>query len=269
MQRFWNEILNFSQSLTQQVGEGLLEDFGKVVGKEKEDGSVVTIADQQADAQIREAIQTHFPHHGILTEEAQEAIFRGTEWCWVVDPIDGTNNFTCGIPLWGISLGLLFQGSPLFGYLHFPALHQSYHGFDDPVGTLQVPSGVFCNGKPMEPRPQNLGNNELFTCCSRSLQWVKTGLPYKVRMFGSSVYEAVCVATGQTLGAVTATSKIWDIAGAYPLVQATGAAWLPLVADPFPLVKGHDYLRDSFPFLVLANTTLEPALRGFIDFSKG
>lgn len=268
MQRFWNEILNFSASLTQQVGAELLEDFGKVAGKKKEDGSVVTVADQRADGQIREAIQAQFPHHGILTEESEAAIFPGTDWCWVVDPIDGTNNFTCGIPLWGISLGLLFQGMPVFGYLHFPALHESYHGLDGQVAAGEIPREVFCNGEPFKPRQENLGNNELFTVCSRSLGWVKKGFPYKIRMLGSSVYEAACVASGRTLGAVTATSKIWDIAGAYPLVRASGAAWFPLATDPFPLVNGHDYLRDSIPFLVLARAELEPSLREFIAVPK-
>lgn len=267
MQRFWNDVLNFSESLTQSVGEALLADFGKVAGRKKEDGSVVTVADQKADVHIREAIATTFPTHGILTEESEQAIFPGTEWCWVVDPLDGTNNFACGVPLWGISLGLLFEGTPVFGYLHFPILNQNYYGFYCGQDKLATPRGAFLNGEAIPSRRESLGNNELFTVCSRSLGWLKNGFPYKVRILGSSVYEFASIATGRVLGAIVATPKVWDLAGTYPLVQAAGASWHAIGAMPFPLQEGHDYLRDSFPSFVIARTDLEMQFRKYIDLS--
>ena len=128
MEQFWSSVFTFSQSLTAEVGTTLSKEFGKVQATHKPDGSLVTASDQWADEQIRSAIAQQFPDHGVLTEETQH-IFPDTEWCWVVDPIDGTTNFTRGIPVWGISLGLLYRGTPVFGYVHFPILQQSFHGF--------------------------------------------------------------------------------------------------------------------------------------------
>src|SRR5881398_656753 len=111
MTDFSVSVLNFSQKITSTVGSQLLKDFGQVQASQKADGSLVTQADQWADETIREAIASHFPDHGILSEEAEHK-FPDTEWCWIIDPLDGTTNFTRGIPIWGISLGLLYQGTP-------------------------------------------------------------------------------------------------------------------------------------------------------------
>ena len=109
MSDFWTTVLDFAQATTARVGAQLLQDFGQVQASEKADGSLVTKADQWADQEIQHAIASAFPSHGILSEEG-EHIFPGTEWCWVIDPLDGTTNFTRGIPIWAISLGLLYQG---------------------------------------------------------------------------------------------------------------------------------------------------------------
>ena len=105
MTDFWTTVLEFSQTTTVRVGKQLIQDFGQVKAVQKADGSLVTQADQWADREIRDAITVNFPGHGILTEEGKQ-VFPGTEWCWVIDPLDGTTNFIRGLPIWSISLGL-------------------------------------------------------------------------------------------------------------------------------------------------------------------
>ncbi|WP_275949814.1 inositol monophosphatase family protein, partial [Vibrio cincinnatiensis] len=78
------------------------------------DGSLVTVDDLWSDQELRQRIAVQFPDHGVLTEENAH-IFPANDWCWIVDPIDGTTNFARGIPIWGISLGLLYRGTPVFG----------------------------------------------------------------------------------------------------------------------------------------------------------
>ncbi len=265
MQFFWENVLNFSKAITHQVAKDLLADFGKVSGVEKEDGSVVTIADKRADQQIRQAVQDKFSDHGILTEESETAIFPGNDWCWVVDPLDGTNNFAHGIPLWGISLGLLYQGTPVFGYTHFPPLQQSYYGFYPIHPDLDGACGAFFNDKPLHPRKEELGHNQFFIFCSRSIHLAKKDFPCKIRMLGSGVYEFILVAGGVCLGAVSATPKVWDIAGAYPIVQATKASWKSFKPNPFPLEVGRDYLRTPFPLLVVARPELEDQFEPYFE----
>jgi myo-inositol-1(or 4)-monophosphatase len=110
MQAFWDQVFTFSQTITTEVGTRLLDAFGSAHAEEKPDGSLVTEFDKWSDERLRMAIQETFPDHGVLSEETTH-IFPDNDWCWIIDPIDGTTNFTQGIPLWAVSLGLLYQGT--------------------------------------------------------------------------------------------------------------------------------------------------------------
>ena len=125
---FWDRVLSTCDKLCDRVGGRLLQDFGTLQAIEKSDGSLVTAADQWSDAELRQGIQLAFPDHGVLSEETIH-IFPDNDWCWVIDPLDGTTNFTRGIPLWGISIGLLYQGTPVFGFVRMPTLRQSFYGY--------------------------------------------------------------------------------------------------------------------------------------------
>jgi len=254
MTNFWDSILSFARVTVERVGQQLLQDFGSVQADEKDDGSLVTKSDKWADAEIRSAIASAFPTHGILSEEGEQ-VFPDTEWCWVVDPLDGTTNFARGIPIWGISLGLLYRGTPVFGCVHLPPINQSFHGFFAPelAGGVfdNMPQGAFLNGQPIRPSADKMSGNHFFNLCSRSVG-IAPHLPSKVRMLGMASYNFLTVASGAVLGGVEATPKIWDIAGSWVIVKAAAAVWLPLESQGiFPLEVGKNYGRISYPTLVM------------------
>ena len=93
----------------------------------KSDDSPVTIADKEAETVMRQLIEATFPDHGIIGEE------HGTwnpdaEFVWVLDPIDGTQAFATGKPLFGTLIALLHQGVPLIGLIDMPALNERWVG---------------------------------------------------------------------------------------------------------------------------------------------
>jgi myo-inositol-1(or 4)-monophosphatase len=261
MTDFWDQILELAQAVTGQVGQRLQQDFGQVQADQKADGSLVTQSDQWADRTLRAAIASQYPHHGILSEEGEHT-FPGTDWCWIIDPLDGTTNFTRGIPIWGISLGLLYQGTPVFGYVDFPPLQQTFHGFwqaRDSLwdGKTERPNGAFLNQRPIHTRPDQPGSNQFFSLCARSTSVLQNPFPCKIRMLGSASYNFLTVAAGATLGGVEATPKIWDIAAAWAIVQAAGGSWLALDAKPiFPLEVGQNYGDRPYPTLVASQPDL-------------
>lgn len=262
---FWQDVLNFSQQTTAVVGQQLLRDFGQARADEKADGSLVTASDRWADQTLREQIHDRFPHHGVLSEEV-EHIFPGTEWCWIIDPIDGTTNFTRGVPLWGISLGLLYQGIPVFGYVAIPPANQAFYGFLPGGSGLTCTQAAYQNGQSLHPSQEAPGKNQLFSLCARSTAVMAQPFPCKIRMLGVATYNLLTVAAGYSLGAVEATPKIWDIAAVWAIVQAAGASWLPLDGrSPFPLSAGEDYSHRSYPTLVSAQAawieTFEPLVK--------
>ena len=271
MTDFWTTILDFAQATTTRVGTQLLKDFGQVQASQKTDGSLVTQADKWADLEIQDAIASTFKNHGILSEEGDH-IFPGTEWCWVIDPLDGTTNFTRGIPIWAISLGLLYQGTPVFGYVYLPTLAQAFHGYwyggtefsRDVITPIPEP-GAFLNHCPISTSTDSPSNNHFFTICARSLRVVQQGFPCKIRMLGVASYNLLTVATGATLGGVEATPKIWDIAGAWVIIQAAGGTWVPLHSEPlFPLTTGQNYGDRPYPTLVVSRPELVPVFQPLV-----
>jgi myo-inositol-1(or 4)-monophosphatase len=261
---FWTTITAFAESTTHRIGAQLLEDFGHTTASEKKDGSLVTQSDRWADEALRSAIAQAFPDHGVLSEEV-EHIYPDKDWCWVIDPVDGTTNFARGLPIWGVSLGLLYRGTPVFGYVYFPPLQQSFHGFWQGPSGLEMPSGAFLNGKPIHATREAITQNHFFNLCARSIGILKNPFPAKVRMLGVATYNLLTVAAGATLGGAEATPKIWDIAAVWVIVQAAGAVWHPLESEPiFPLTVGQNYGDRSFPTLVVGYPELVPVFEPLV-----
>ncbi|HIK43512.1 MAG TPA: inositol monophosphatase family protein [Leptolyngbyaceae cyanobacterium M65_K2018_010] len=252
MDIFWQTVLAFAQSTTKTVGQKLLDDFGHVQADLKADGSLVTDSDRWADKALRTAIKTQFPDHGVLSEEV-EHIFPDTDWCWIIDPIDGTTNFTRGIPIWGISLGLLYRGIPVFGYVALPPLGQAFHGYWPGESGLAMPTGAYLNGRSIQTTAAAPDKTQFFSLCARSTQVMTQPFPCKIRMLGAASYNLLLVAAGWAIGAVEATPKIWDIAAVWAILQAAGGTWVALDGvDPFPLAVGKDYGSQPYPTLVTA-----------------
>ena len=254
--KFWEQILSFCQQTTQVVGDRLIEDFGQIQAEQKEDGSLVTKADRWADRVFREAIDSTFPNHGVLTEETTH-IFPDTDWCWIIDPIDGTTNFTRGVPIWGISLGLLYKGTPVFGFVHIPCLKQTFHGFWDGDSGLTIDTGAYLNNQPIFTSKDDPSKSHLFNLCARSLAILKQPFPCKIRMIGVASYNILLVAAGAAIGGVEATPKIWDIAAVWVILQAAGGSFVALNDKPiFPLQVGVNYSNYSFPSLAVSRPEL-------------
>jgi myo-inositol-1(or 4)-monophosphatase len=97
----------------------LLAATGRVDVEPKQDGTPVTDADLDADALLLRAVRDAFPTHGVLSEERDTVVPTG-DWCWVIDPIDGTSNFVAGLPYWCVSVALTLEGRPVLGVVDAP-----------------------------------------------------------------------------------------------------------------------------------------------------
>ncbi|HEY9641827.1 MAG TPA: inositol monophosphatase family protein [Coleofasciculaceae cyanobacterium] len=262
----WTKIVEFAEATTARVGAHLLKDFGQAQAVEKADGSLVTRSDRWADEALRQAIAQAFPKHGVLSEEA-EHIFPANDWCWIIDPIDGTTNFTRGIPIWGISLGLLYQGTPIFGHVYLPPLGQAFHGFWPGNSGVACPTGAFLNHRPIHTSVDQPDGNQFFNVCARSTAVLQKPVPCKIRMLGVATYNLLMVAAGVALGGVEATPKIWDIAAVWAIVQAAGGVWVALEPEPiFPLEVGQNYGNRAYPTLVVSQAELVSTCRPLVQF---
>ena len=92
----------------------------------KPDRSPVTVADRAIEREMRRLIKEHFPSHGVLGEEYGNSA--GSEFTWVLDPIDGTKSYLCGLPLFGTLIALLHGQQPVLGVIDMPAMDERWTG---------------------------------------------------------------------------------------------------------------------------------------------
>lgn len=114
-----------------------------VVVEEKPDASPVTVADRAVESELRRLITAEFPQHGIVGEE-YDAYQPDAEYLWVLDPIDGTKAFICGIPVFGTLIGLTRGGQPILGVIDQAVLDERWVGGEHHATRF--------NGKPIHTR---------------------------------------------------------------------------------------------------------------------
>lgn len=251
-------LYQFAHSLADQAAGLLLGWFGKTTASTKYDGSFVTQADLEVDRLIHQAVASRFPGHGLLTEETA-LVYRGDEFTWVVDPLDGTNNFANGLPLWGCSIALLHQGQPLLAVLDFPPIGQRYSAVRG--------HGAVWNGQPVQVQPPaELHGNHFFIVDSRSFRLLDFSVQPKARLLGCAAYDLVAVSSGVAVGCCELLPKIWDLAGAWLILSEAGASVAPLLSGVtiFPMQEGADYADRVFPLLAAATPALWQTLRSGI-----
>lgn len=109
----------------QAASDIALQYFGSTTTEVKGSGeynemTIVTKADTECEQIIRTILSTAYPEHRIFGEEHGFSGPEDSEYTWYIDPIDGTSNFSRNIPIFGISIGLLYNGDAIAGALHFP-----------------------------------------------------------------------------------------------------------------------------------------------------
>lgn len=206
----------------------------------KPDGTLVTPVDKECEQKVRSVVGAKFPEHGFLGEEFGHT-HTSSPWQWVIDPIDGTADFTRGMAQFGTVIGVFFNQLPFAGLLDFPALNLRlwavYRQGLRTEGTVNLPRGV--ESAPMLSLPplyavkrhgsEGLAEGENF------LREVQQRFP-NYRSFWT------CLSFGYaSIGAIDAAielhCKLWDVASAEILALEGGKefAWL---SAPSPWALG-------------------------------
>ncbi len=186
----------------------------------KSDSSPVTIADRKIENILREEITKNFPHHGILGEEFGENK-SDSDYCWVIDPIDGTKNFTAGIASFATLIALCKNDIPIMGCIAAPAMNKIWIGGKD--------LGARVNGVPIKTRDcQSLSAAWMgFTHYSMfdDKEWVKVQKIEKksqVSILGNDAIAFALLAEGRLDLVIEKDLKPWDFCALAPIIEAAG-----------------------------------------------
>ncbi len=214
-------LVELAASLADAAGKITLRLFRSPLSVDsKPDKSPVTAADREAEAAMRALIEDAYQDHGIIGEEMEDRN-PDAEYVWALDPIDGTQSFVTGKPLFGTLIALMRNGDPVLGVMDMPAIGERWVGSSGRETTF--------NGKPVHVR----------ACKDLGQAWLYATSPH---MFGDenfpaferlrqktwrAVYGAECMAYGLLANGTVdlvceGTMKLYDYAAMVPIVEGAG-----------------------------------------------
>jgi myo-inositol-1(or 4)-monophosphatase len=215
--------------------ELLHREFGRAKSNWKADGTRVTPVDIAISENIFRELSAQFPGDQFFSEELADpgtAIPLTARFAWMLDPIDGTNNYALGIPYCAISLALFENGTPVYGVVYDLARRTLIHGgpgfgVHDGEQLVRVKNGP--------PTKESLVG--LHSPTDKALVPLADSVlsQFKIRGLGSATLHLAYVATGLLEGAVDFNVKIWDLAAAIPLCLEAGGEIRFLNGGQLPL----------------------------------
>jgi myo-inositol-1(or 4)-monophosphatase len=194
-----------------------------VDNKEAQGFDPVTQADRAAEAAIRELIMQRYPTHGIIGEE-EDAIRADAEYCWIIDPIDGTRSFICGLPSWGTLIGLQHRGKPIAGVMAQPFTGERFIGNDGVSHLVQGASRTrlatrtttrLADALMMTTTPFLFDEGDIG-------RYRAVEAACRLTRYGYDCYAYAMVAAGQIDLVVESNLKSYDIAPLIPVIEGAG-----------------------------------------------
>lgn len=232
------ERLEFAWELARKGGKSTLDYFqsDRFSVEKKSDRSPVTVADRNAEQIMRGEIRARFPDDGIVGEEFED-VAGSSGYRWILDPIDGTKSFICGVPLYGTMVGVEHGTRCQIGAVYCPGLDEGIYastgagawhqkGNEPPVrarvsGCSDLADAVMATS---EVRTfDEVGYSELYRELESSC--------YVSRTWGDC-YGYLLVATGQIELMIDPELKIWDAAAVQPIVEEAGGRFADWNGQP-------------------------------------
>jgi fructose-1,6-bisphosphatase/inositol monophosphatase family enzyme len=227
-----------------QAGQIAMRYFGHVSPDYKPDDTLLTQADVEIEQFLVTQIRAAFPDHALICEEGGRVQAKtASPYAWAVDPLDGTTAFVLGLPGWGIALGLLYEGQPVFGLFYMPLL-------DDL--TYTAADGVWSNGQILRQAVQPDWGRKGFLAVNSGAHHDFQIDVLRTRALGGVGASLVYTARGSAAAVFIPRAYVWDlVAGGAILSQAGGelrylsskpVEYLPLLDGrlaPEPIIAGH------------------------------
>jgi len=221
-----SQIESFLHELCKAAAQQTLPRFRQsldVSNKQASGFDPVTEADRQAEQAIRALIKSRYPDHGIVGEEF------GTEnpqaeYCWIIDPVDGTRAFISGIPLWGTLIGLYRNGRPFMGVMDQPFTGERFIGTPGTahlskahkttnLTTSSVTAPSEATVMTTDPNLFKGREERQFQALAQQAQLCR---------YGTDCYAYCMVAAGQAEWVLESGLSIYDIAALIPIVEGAG-----------------------------------------------
>jgi len=250
------------EKAVRRAGRVLLDKLGRVSVREKGQADLVTDADFASQEAVREVVFSALPGHVVIGEEdswVSGASGLDSEYCWVVDPLDGTTNYVHQVPHFCVSLALLHAGKPVVGAVFHPTADECFTAVRGQGAYLnrkpahcsvvgRLSEALAAIGFPAVVRPDS-PDLKVFIEAVQACQ--------SIRRTGSAALNLAYVAAGRFDACWSFSTKAWDAAAGVLLVEEAGGVVTSPDGGPFVPEQGY--------FLAAANLQLHRALREVIE----
>jgi histidinol phosphatase-like enzyme (inositol monophosphatase family) len=223
----WNELADFARGLAYAAGKTILPLFrvsGSITSKAEDRFDPVTDADRSAERTMRDLIAETYPDHGITGEEWENKPSR-SRFCWILDPIDGTKSFICGMPTWTTLIALTFDETAILGVIAQPFVKEMFIG--GPYGSWS--EGPMGKTRLMARSSVSMSEATLTTVAPEIYSTgrqkrVLQALSGKTRMtrYGGDAYFFAMLAAGFVDIAMDADLQTYDVAALVPIIRGAG-----------------------------------------------
>ncbi len=220
-------MINFIKHLATEAGKICLEGSEHLSAADvefKKPKDLVTVVDKRVEAYLIDEIKKVYPDHAFIGEETGRSE-TGSDYCWIIDPIDGTTSFVHGQPYYSVSIAFARRGELQAGVVYAPALKQLFCAEKGGGATLNERTIRVSTTEQMEESVLGTG----FACLRAG--WEKNNLLYlnrimpsirDVRRCGSAAVDLAYVAAGKYDGFWELNLNIYDIAAGVLLVVESG-----------------------------------------------
>jgi myo-inositol-1(or 4)-monophosphatase len=217
----------FVDELASVSGETIRPFFRTALGIENKSPAggfdPVTAADRAAEVAMRTLIKKTFPAHGIVGEElgAERA---DAEYVWVLDPIDGTKSFICGMPAWGTLIALTRRGEPIYGMMHQPFTREHFTG-DGSAARYRGPAGERAL---RARRCWSLQDAVLLTTSPLLMRepdrsrFQRVEVAVRLSRYGGDCYAYCMLAAGHVDLVIETELKPYDVLPLIPIIEGAG-----------------------------------------------
>lgn len=200
--------------------------------------NLVTEADLASEKHIKELITAHYPTHQILAEESGISNHQNADYCWIIDPLDGTTNFAHGLPCYAVSIGVEHKGEIIAGVIYDPTRDEMFaaergagatlNGQKIAVSTItELEKALLVTGFPYDVRERLSFYTpawEAFLCKAQG-----------VRRLGAAAVDLADVACGRLDGFWEWGLNPWDCAAGWLLIEEAGGKLTKTDGNPFDI----------------------------------
>jgi 3'(2'), 5'-bisphosphate nucleotidase len=219
--------LNVALNLVKKAGDILIKNLGETNFEIKEDGSPVTKIDYEVSNFFQKELKKAFPNYGILDEENKIDGRQENDFCWVVDPLDGTQSYIRGDLNFGILLGLMYKFKPVLGVAYRPALGGLIYSVEG--------GETFCNGNKLNVKNSSKNKvlisldreNGFFSFLQDSMKMEVTKMPtsFKISEVAKGNYDLF-------LCPPKITMNLWDLCAQEVILKGAGGMMTDFFGNP-------------------------------------